>query len=459
MSSTVLHSGHHGAPGAPAAPAAPASSARLLPPAGREDLAAHEARLGRRPRLGDHGHRSSGRLLPMVDASGLLGRGGAGFPVGRKLRAVAQAKRTPLVVVNAMEGEPATAKDRSLLLLVPHLVLDGAVLAAEAVGARQVVVCVAAEVDRVPGTDPLGLEAATASLRAALDERAAAGVDRVRVKIARPPHRYVAGESTAVVRWLSGGSALPAFSRLRIAQRGVDGQPTLLQNAETMAHVALIARFGPQWFSALGPEADPGTTLVTVSGAVGRPGITEMVLGTTTGQLLAAMGGPTEPLGAVLIGGYGGTFVDAGDAVDLRLAHVALDPVDATIGAGIVAAIPAAACGIAEAARVAQWMAGEGAGQCGPCRHGLPALAGALAQLARPASAVDAAVAHEQIGRWCDQIDGRGACHHPDGVVRLVRSAMTAFAGDVAEHRRGAACAHVGRAPLLPVPVAPGVRP
>ncbi|HUO49510.1 MAG TPA: NADH-ubiquinone oxidoreductase-F iron-sulfur binding region domain-containing protein, partial [Acidimicrobiales bacterium] len=399
------------------------------------------------------------RLLSMVEASGLLGRGGAGFPVGRKLRTVADANRTPIVVVNAMEGEPATAKDRSLLLLVPHLVLDGAVLAAEAVGARQVVVCVAAEVDRVPGTDTLGLEAASASLQAAVDERVASGVDKVRVKIARPPHRYVAGESTAVARWLSGGSALPAFSRVRLAQRGVDGQPTLLQNAESMAQVALVARFGPEWFRSLGPEADPGTTLVTVSGAVRSPGVTEMVLGTTTAQLLAAVGGPSEPISGVLFGGYGGSFVDAARALELRLAHVPLDGVDATVGAGIVAAIPAAACGIAETARVARWMAGEGAGQCGPCLYGLPALADALSQLARPASAADAAVAHGHIGRWCDQIDGRGACNHPDGVVRLVRSAMTAFAADVAHHRRGTPCAHAERAPVLPVPHAPRSRP
>jgi NADH:ubiquinone oxidoreductase subunit F (NADH-binding) len=438
------------APGAPVSPTAP----RLLPTGGREGLAAHQARVGPRPWLGGPGRRDHSRLLDLVEQSGLLGRGGAGFPVGRKLRAVADARRAPVVVINAMEGEPATAKDRALLLLAPHLVLDGAVLAAEAVGARRVVVCVATEVDRRPGTDALGLEAAAASMQSAIDERVAAGVDAVKLRLVRPPHRYVAGESSALARWLSGGGALPAFSRVRLAERGVDGQPTLLQNAETMAQIALIGRFGPAWFRRLGPEADPGTTLVTVSGAVQRPGVTEMVLGTTVGSLLAAVGGPTEPLAAVLLGGYGGTFVEAGRAQDLRLAHVPLDGVDATVGAGIVAAIPASACGIAETARVARWMADEGAGQCGPCVYGLPALADALAQLARPSSAGDAALSTTHIARWAAQIEGRGACHHPDGVVRLVRSAMTAFADDVARHRRGTPCTFVDHPPLLPLPAA-----
>jgi len=168
MSPTALRTGHDRAPDGAGTPT---STSRLLPPAGREDLAAHVARLGSRPPLGALSRREPSGLLSLIDDSGLLGRGGAGFPVGRKLRAVAEARRTPLVVVNAMEGEPATAKDRSLLLLAPHLVLDGAVLCAEAVGARQLVVCVAAEVDRVAGTDPLGFEAAAASLRAAVDER------------------------------------------------------------------------------------------------------------------------------------------------------------------------------------------------------------------------------------------------------------------------------------------------
>jgi NADH:ubiquinone oxidoreductase subunit F (NADH-binding) len=226
--------------------------------------------------------------------------------------------------------------------------------------------------------------------------------------------------------------------------------PTLLDNAETLAHIALIARYGAGWFRALGTESDPGTALITVSGAVARPGVAEVPLGTTLGDLLGAAGGPSEPVQAVLLGGYGGTWVPIGQALGLPLLHGGSDGL--CIGPGIVVALPAASCGLVETARVARYMAGEGAGQCGPCVYGLPALAGALEALARPVSQSAASTALDQISRWGGQIEGRGACHHPDGVVRLVRSALSAFRDDVLLHVAGVPCAHAGRSPLLPVP-------
>jgi len=462
---------------------------RLLPTRGREDLAAHLTRLGPLPASGGQSSRRTGGregsgtaaaddLIRAVELAGLVGRGGGAFPTARKLRAAAEAVRRgrgrALVVVNAMEGEPASAKDRVLLHLAPHVVLDGAVLVAQAVGASEVVVCVPQTPDTVRGAShdwddavargPFAdVEAAARSVSEAIAERRTAANpaqaewsewDSVPISVARPPDRYVSGEGTALARWLGGGPALPAFSRVRLAESGVGGAPTVLDNAETLAHIALIARFGAGWFRSLGTETDPGTALVTVSGAVNRPGVAEIPIGATLGQLLHAAGGPSEPLQAVLVGGYGGTWVPIDEALGQPLVHCSGSG-RLAIGPGIVVALPAAACGLAETARVARYMAGESAGQCGPCVYGLPALAGAVDALAHPVSPAAASSAIEQISRWGEQIDGRGACHHPDGVVRFVRSAMTTFADDVLLHSAALPCSHLDRAPMLLVPHQP----
>ena len=125
------------------------------------------------------------------------------------------------------------------------------------------------------------------------------------------PDRFVAGEETALVQFLNGGPARPTFTPPRPFERGVGGAPTLVQNAETLAHVAQIARFGPAWFRRIGTAAEPGSILVTLSGAVARPGVYEVALGSPLRDLLAQAGGAREEIQAYLIGGYFGTWVGA----------------------------------------------------------------------------------------------------------------------------------------------------
>jgi len=216
---------------------------RLLDLPAAADLAAHRARFG--PLPADHG-----QLIARVEAAGLRGRGGARFPTAVKLAAVAR-RRRPIVVVNATEGEPASVKDKALLHRAPHLVLDGAAAAGAAVGAREVIVAVErSAVSTLQATE------------AAVGERRAAGIDRLIVRVVGTPSRYVAGEETALIHWLNGGEAKPTLVPPRPFERGVNGRPTLVDNAETLAHLALIARFGPQWYRRAGTADDPGTTLV-----------------------------------------------------------------------------------------------------------------------------------------------------------------------------------------------------
>jgi NADH:ubiquinone oxidoreductase subunit F (NADH-binding) len=362
-----------------------------------------------------------GDLIPTAVASGLRGRGGGAFPTGEKLQAVAKQRDRAVVVVNGAEGEPASGKDKALLRSVPHLILDGAVAAASAVGAREIVVGVSREAQRE-----------RAVVVAALRERR----DHVRWRLGSVPDRFVAGEETALVQALGGGDAKPSTKPPYPFERGLGGAPTLVQNVETLAQLALIARFGAGWFRSLGTTQEPGTALVTLSGPVARPGIYEIELGTRVAELVAEAGGPTEPLAAFLVGGYFGEWTRDPD-LQLTAAN--------GLGAGVVVAFPRAACALGEAVRVLRYLAGESAGQCGPCVHGLAAIAHGFERITRGAAAERA-----QLERWARELTGRGACRHPEGAARFVASTLAAFEAETAAHLRRGKCAHRDRA-VLPV--------
>jgi NADH:ubiquinone oxidoreductase subunit F (NADH-binding) len=370
-------------------------------------------------------------LIAMVEHSGLRGRGGADFPTARKLSAVAHARdRHRSVVVNGSETEPASEKDRLLLSRLPHLVLDGGVLAADAVGAGEVTVKVS---ERMAG--------ATQALEGAVAVRE----DPVPIHLVPAPGGYVTGEESAVVHYLNGGSPKPTFVPPRPYQRGYRRRPTFISNAETMAQLALIARHGDRWFRELGTEADPGSALVTISGAVGAPGVYELAFGTPMSELLAAAGGVTEPLRALLVGGYFGTWVDASSALRLRLAREDLRSVGCSLGSGVLIALGESSCGLHESVRVIDYLARESAGQCGPCVHGLRAIADVVGDLAEGVADLRET---ERVTRWAAEIRGRGACHHPDGAARFIESALTVFREELVSHQQRT-CA--GRRPSLPL--------
>jgi NADH:ubiquinone oxidoreductase subunit F (NADH-binding) len=298
--------------------------------------------------------------------------------------------------------------------------------------------------------------AGASSIEAAIAERRRARASRFGVTVERPPGRYVTGEESALVSWLNDRPALPALRVDKSVPLRVGRRPALVHNAETLAQVALIARHGPDWFRQMGTPEAPGSTLVTVSGAVSLPGVVEIELGTPVLDILERAGVPTA-LSGVLVGGYGGAWLDP---VHLAtpFAPGPLAAVGATHGVGILIALPVGGCGIAETARIARYMAGESAGQCGPCVFGLPAIAGDLEQLA--AGRADPS-SIDRIRHRSDVVDGRGACRHPDGVVRLVRSALAVFGDDARAHAEGRPCA--GRAaptvmtfPATPPPGRPG---
>jgi NADH:ubiquinone oxidoreductase subunit F (NADH-binding) len=378
------------------------------------------------------------RIRRAVDQAGITGRGGGHFPAATKWAAAASSRRRPVLVVNAMEGEPASAKDRVLLTYSPHLVLDGAEVVAAAIGAHETVICV---------PDERG--AAATALESALAERARAGGSSRRVSIVRPPGRYLSGEESALVAWLNDRPGLPSLRLDKAVPLTLGRRNVLLHNAETVAHVALIARHGPEWFRQAGRGEATGTFLVTVTGAVREPGVVEVEAGTPVDEILLRTG-VEAPLSGVLVGGYGGAWLSP-SRLNTPYTPSALAAAGATLGAGVVIALPTTSCGIAETARVARYMAGQGAGQCGPCVFGLPALADDLELLWR--GQADGSVP-DRLRARAATIDGRGACRHPDGVVRLVRTALEVFADDVHAHVDGRLCAGHDAPTVLTFPAA-----
>jgi len=407
----------------------PGALPRLLPAsfaAGSASLAGHLARYGPPP-SGQGRRRDS--LIAEVGRAGLTGRGGAGFSTARKLAAVA-AGHAPVVIANGTEGEPASAKDKVLMARSPHLVLDGAVLAAEMTGAREAVIVVHHSVREI-------LDGAVAERRRAL-------LDRVGIKIVTGADRFVAGEASAVVHWIERGVPAPTSTPPRLSERGLANRPTLVQNVETLAHLALIARYGASWFRSVGTPAEPGSMLVTVLGAVRDPSVVEIAIGTPVGQMLEQAGGASAPVRALLLGGYFGDWVDATAAMSRPFSSAGLADLGAGPGAGLMLALPVGACGLIWTAKIMRYLADQSAGQCGPCLFGLAAIAGEVERLAEGRT-TDPGL----LRRWLDQVDGRGGCAHPSGAVRLVRSALRTFGAELDEHAAGW-CR--GKACVLPVP-------
>jgi NADH:ubiquinone oxidoreductase subunit F (NADH-binding) len=344
------------------------------------------------------------RMLALLDATGLAGRGGAGFPLAAKLRALRGAQ--PVVVVNGAESEPASRKDRTLLCRSPHLVLDGALAMASAVNAHRVVVAV---------HDPSALAAVAQAVRERPDAR--------RVRVERISGGFLAGEARALLRALAGGPSLPPGRRTPPTEQG-----RLVSNVETFAQLAVLLRLGARGYRESGTHAEPGTTLLTIGGTAGRSGVVEIPFGAPLGIVLRAA--HAEQARYVVTGGYHGTWLRP--SADLALSRDGLHAAGATLGAGVLITIDDSTCALGELARVAAWLAAQSARQCGPCRFGLPALAADVAAAAHghPASVGNAL-------RHAGLVAGRGACAHPDGAVRFVRSGLAVLTDELSAHAAG----------------------
>jgi NADH:ubiquinone oxidoreductase subunit F (NADH-binding) len=356
-------------------------------------------------------------LVGDLHRSGLTGRGGAGFSTWRKLLATddAHSNRRPVVIGNAAEGEPRSVKDLTLVIHAPHLVIDGMLAAAAALRAHRLYLYTSAD----------GIE----SLNRAIAERD----DASRIRVVEAPDTFVSGEASAVVRGIETGVALPQDRTRRLSESGLKRRPTLVQNVETLAHIALVARYGAAWFRRAGTERDPGTRLVTVSGDVPSERVLEVPGDARISDILSAAGADPTRLAAVLTGGYHGAWVPRRH-LDAPLSAPGLAPFGANPGAGVLYALGRHRCGLRATAEILDYLAAESARQCGPCRFGLPAMAELMTAIAVGNGDPGLADRLEEIGA---SITGRGSCHHPNGTARLALSALATFDDDVHAHLSG----------------------
>ena len=390
--------------------------------AGPELIGEHTARLGPLP-----GPEATRDLIPALELSGLLGRGGAGFPVGRKWRSIAErSDGRAVVLANGAEGEPLSAKDRAVMTLRPHAVLDGVLLAARVVGADEAILYIGAE-----------HRAARRSLATALAERPLP----LTVRIVDAPDRYVAGEESAAVHFVNDGDARPTNVPPRPYERGVGGRPTLVQNVESLAYAGLIARRGSDWFRAASQAGPAGLGMVTLAG-VAHPGAREIEMGAPLGEIVGPSGARQETTQAVLIGGYFGRWATSAEAWDLALDPAAMRRAGLAFGCGVVSVLGTDECGLEMTGRILGYLAEQSAAQCGPCVFGLRAIADAAGRLAGRSGTPDDLA---RIERWGGQLAGRGACRHPDGAAGLLQSSFKIFGEEWQRHARSRTCSFAGQ--------------
>jgi NADH:ubiquinone oxidoreductase subunit F (NADH-binding) len=361
-------------------------------------------------------------LLEQIGQSGLVGRGGAAFPMAVKLRSVRHAGRSgrdTVAVANGEEGEPASVKDRWLLRNRPHLVLDGLRLAARIVGAAHAHVYVSDL-------------ASARSVETALAEVGPEGLGGLTVSVHKVDPGYVAGEESAAVRAINGGPAKPTDKPPRVFEEGVGGLPTLVSNVETLANLPYIQRYGAADYRTQGTEGSPGTFLATITGG-GRPaGLYELPFGVSVTEMLSLHGVSSDRVRGALMGGYFAGLLNA-DVLTATLDHETLRSVGSGLGCGAVSVITDE-CPVAVAAAVLAYFDAENAGQCGSCFNGTAAMAAAaLALRDGTADADDLA----RLERWSVVLRGRGACATLDAATNIAASLLAKFPDQVQLHLTG----------------------
>lgn len=391
----------------------------------REDLASYRQLGGYQP-LTD-----AGALLRDVESSGLVGRGGAAFPLAVKLRAVRDNGRLtvdtggPVVVANGEEGEPASIKDRWLLRNRPHLVLDGLRLAATIVAAERAYVYV---------SDPESAHSVETALGELDPGTLGVTVDMLTVRAG-----YVAGEETAAVRAINGGPAKPTDKPPRPFEAGVDDRPTLVSNVETLANLPYLQRHGSAAFRAQGTPLSPGTFLATITGAGRPPVLYELPHGLPFTELLALHGVPVDDVRGALMGGYFAGLLNR-SVLETTLDHETMRRVGSGLGCGAISVLTDD-CPVAVAASVLAYFDRENAGQCGSCFNGTAAMA-AVGRALRDGTATTDDVG--RLRRWSVVLRGRGACATLDAATNVAASLLAQFPDEVGAHLSGDCpdCAH-----------------
>jgi len=406
-------------------------------PEGRETLSSYQARGGYEA-LTRALKGSSEEVIKIVSDAGLRGRGGAGFPTGKKWQFTREAPEQPhYLVMNGGEDEPGSKKDRVLLENLPHLVLEGAILAAYAVGAGKIYLYINARYD-----------AATKSLQDAIAEATSAGYlgknilgsgFDVEVELTAAPHNYVAGEDTAVIEVIEGKKAWPRQKPPFPVTVGLFGKPTLVNNVETLANVAPIVLHGADWYRKFGTAESSGTMIFSLGDDVNRPGVYELPFGTSLKFLIEDCGGGIKDgkkIKAILPAAPSAAFLPP-EKIDTPLDHNSMRDAGSALGCGVVRLIPEGTCMVEEVLKISEFFTAESCGQCPACRMETSTL---TVMLKKVQAGQGGQAILEQFGKIIAFNRGKGFCSLIGMPGPPIESAIKLFPADFEAHLTTGKC-------------------
>ena len=406
-------------------------------PEGREGLEEYRARGGYRAL--DTGLKSCPEeLIKIVSDAGLRGRGGAGFPTGKKWQLAREAPEQPrYLVLNGGEDEPGSKKDRVLLENLPHLILEGAILGAYAISAAKAYLYINARYD-----------AAMKSINDALSEAKAAGYwgnnilgsgFDLEFEIFPAPHNYVAGEDTAVLEVLEGKKAWPRQKPPFPVTVGLFGKPTSVNNVETLANVAPIVLQGAEWYRNFGTAESAGTMIFSLNDDVNRPGVYELPFGTPLRYLIEECGGGVKDgktIKAIMPAAPSSAFLPP-EKIDTPLDHNSMRDAGSALGCGVVRLVPEKSCIVEELVKIADFFAAESCGQCPACRMETNTLA---MMLKKVQAGQGGAPILEQFGKILAFNKGKGFCNLIAMPGPPIESAIKLFPADFEAHLTTGKC-------------------
>lgn len=372
----------------------------------------------------------------------IYGRGGAGFPLSKKIEAYQRFSGNLVVVANGTESEFLSRKDTALLTRHPHLVIDGLTILATSLGAAT------GFIHLKPSNS-----AVASVVVSALEERRGFDPIKIETSASNPTVGYPSGVESAVISAVDGSGGKPIFLPDRPITKGIKRRPTLVSNVETLAQLALLARFGANWYSGIGTGAESGTRLLTITNSAGRSAVVEVEAGLGAADLLEALSINLEKTSSVLLGGYFGRLIPPGHLKDLIISAPALKNMGLGLGAGVIAV--SSCCPITETFEIIRYLASQSSGQCGPCFNGLPELASLWNTLSRSGNVAKVV---DEVNRVSALVMGRGGCAMPDGAVMLSQSSLRYFGNELDIHRHGG-CSYSGiKSCLIPTDLHKGVK-
>ncbi len=370
--------------------------------------------------------RSRQEVIQEVEASGLRGRGGAGFPTGRKWSFIHPAPDRPVYLLcNADESEPGTFKDHYLLKRDPHLVLEGIAIAAYAIGAHKAYLYLRGEYASLAMVMAGAIEQAKAA--GILGDSCLGSGYGLRVSIQLGAGAYICGEETGLIQSLEGRRAYPRVRPPFPASAGFLDQPTVVNNVETLANLPWIMTEGADRYAGVGTGRSAGTKLVSLSGQVSRPGVYEVTMGRPLLQFLNEEGGgmpPGRQLKAVIPGGTSVPILSADEAAGVTIDYESMQAAGTMLGSGGMIAFDDTAQMPPALLRIAEFYAHESCGECTPCREGTGWMAWVLKRLLAGEGRVNDL---DLLLRTGDNMEGRTICGLGDAAVQPVQSFIRKF--------------------------------